>query len=90
DGTYVYAGYFTAPGIVDKIDPSTMTLVSSFTAPSGHNYVEALTYDGTYIYAGYDTGPGIVDKIDPSTMTLVSSFTAPSGHNAIFALTRTK
>jgi len=84
---YIYAGYISEPGIVDQIDPSTMTLVKTFTAPTGHNIVTSLTYDGTYIYAGYDTSPGIVYQIDPSTMTLVNTFTAPTGHNGVTSLT---
>ena len=41
--SYVFVGYHTNPGIVDKIDPNTMTLVSTFTAPPGHNDVLSLT-----------------------------------------------
>ncbi|MGC8582019.1 MAG: hypothetical protein ACP5MW_06765, partial [Thermoplasmata archaeon] len=72
----------------DKIDPTTMKLVSSFTAPSEHWSVWALTYDGKYIYAGYFANYGYVDKIDPSTMTLVSSFTPPSGYSRVNSLTQ--
>ncbi|MEM3711468.1 MAG: hypothetical protein QW453_05425, partial [Thermoprotei archaeon] len=61
-------------------------LVKSFTAPTGHNKVFALTYDGKYVYAGYATSPGIVDQISPSTMSLVKSFTAPTGHIDVLSL----
>ena len=60
---YVYVGYYTSPGIVDQITPSTMTVNKTFTAPTGHNSVEGLVSDGTYVYAGYFTSPGIVDQI---------------------------
>jgi len=33
----------TNPGHVDKISPSTMSLVKTFTAPTGHSYVLSLT-----------------------------------------------
>ena len=64
-----------------------MTLVKSFTAPSGHNYVFALTSLSGYVFAGYNTNPGRVDKISPSTMSLVKTFTPPSGHNFVYSLT---
>jgi len=83
----VFAGYSTTPGYVDKIDPSTMTLVKTFTAPSKHIYVHALTSLSGYVFAGYDTSPGYVDKIDASTMSLIKTFTAPSGHIYVYALT---
>ena len=87
DGTYVYAGYSTSPGIVDQIVPSTMTLNKTFTAVTGHDDVLALAYDGTYIYAGCGTNPGVVHQIVPSTMTLNKTFTAVTGHEIIMALT---
>ncbi len=64
-----------------------MELVKTFTAPSGHNYVYALTTLSGYVYAGYDTSPGKVDKISPSTMELVKTFIAPLGHNYALKLT---
>ena len=64
-----------------------MTLVKTFTAPSGHNYVDDLTSLSGYVFVGYETSPGYVDKIDPSTMSLVKTFTAPSGHKYVYALT---
>ena len=87
DGTYIYAGLYTSPARVIKIDPSTMTTISSWTPPGGENLCSALTFDGTYIYAGLWTLPAKMYKINPSTMTTVASWTAPGGDNFCTSLT---
>jgi len=83
----IFAGYSTTPGYVDKIDPSTMKLIETFSALVGHKKVRALTALSGYVFAGYCMSPGYVDKISPSGMALVKTFTAPSGHNCILSLT---
>ena len=80
---YVFAGYDTLPGIIDKISASTMSLVKTFTAPSGYKHVTALASFSGYVFAGYSTAPGRVEKISPLTMEVVKTFTAPSRHNFV-------
>ena len=84
---YIYAGYTGSPGYVQKISPSTMSLVKTFTAPTGHFDPFSLATLSGYVFAGYYSTPGYVDKINPSTMTLVKTFTAPSGHKDVTCLT---
>ena len=84
DGTYIYAGYNTSPGVVDQIIPSTMALNKTFTAPTGHNTVHALAYDGTYIYAAYGAGE-VVDQIIPSMMILNKTSATLQGNCASLA-----
>ena len=84
DGTYIYAGYNTSPGVVDQIIPSTMALSKTFTAPTGHNKVHALAYDGTYIYAAYGAGE-VVDQIIPSMMILNKTSATLQGNCASLA-----
>jgi len=83
----VFVGYYITPGVVSKISPSTMSLVKTFTAPSDHQFVHALTALSGYVFAGYSTSPGYVDKISPTNMELIKTFTAPLGHNHVYALT---
>jgi len=65
-----------------------MSIVKTFTAPSGHNYVYGLTSLDGYLFAGYYTTPGYVDKISPSTMALVKTFETPStSHSSVTSLT---
>ena len=84
---YVFAGYATNPGYVDKISPSSMDLVKTFTAPSGQKFVYGLNALSNYLFAGFATSPGEVDKISPSNMSLVKTFTASSGHTRVRNLT---
>jgi DNA-binding beta-propeller fold protein YncE len=72
DGTYIYAGLFTSPATIVKIDPKTMTVVGSpwtGSIPAGFCY--ALTFDGTYIYACCIAA---VYKINPKDMTTVGEW----------------
>ena len=87
DGTYIYAGLNISPAKVIKIDPSTMTTVSSWTGESGEDYCFSLTFDVTYIYAGLYTSPAKVIKIDPSTMTTVSVWTGETGEDGCLVST---
>ncbi len=56
------SGYYTDPAFIDKISPSTMTLVKTFTPPLPHEDVYVLTNLSGYIYVGYYMALGIVDK----------------------------
>ena len=60
DGTNLYAGLYTTPGKVVKIDPVSMSGISTLTLASGENKVYSLGYDGTNLYAGLNTTPGKV------------------------------
>src|SRR3972149_8695311 len=74
DGAYIYAGLYTSPAKVVKIDPVTMTAVSTWTAPSGENYCQAVVSDGFYIYAEVDTTPNKIYRLDPVTMSPVAPY----------------
>ena len=64
DGTYIYAGFNTAPAKVIKLNPDTMATVSTWTGATGEDYCFALTFDGTYIYAGLNISPAkVIRKI---------------------------
>ncbi len=86
DGTYLYAGLFTIPGKVVKVDLSTFTKVSTLTFDAGENYVTSVLSDGTYLYAGLNTAPGKVIKVDLSTFTKVSTLTLDTGKDNIYSL----
>ncbi len=86
DGTYLYAGSYTIPGKVVKIDLSTFTAVSTLTLTAGEDSIVSLFSDGTYLYAGSYTIPGKVVKIDLSTFTAVSTLTLTAGEDSIVSL----
>jgi hypothetical protein len=94
DGTYIYAAYaqyhvdgYRSPGMVAQIDPSTMTAVKIYNAPSSKQTTQALTFDGKYIYVGYSQTPAYVDQIDPSTMTVVNTYKPPFKGYGVLSLT---
>ena len=63
DGTYLYAGLYTSPGKVVKIDLSTFTTVSTLTFAAGEEFVYSLFSDGTYLYTGMFTSPGKIHRM---------------------------
>lgn len=83
-GGYVYAlNYSSSPGILLKLDPSTMTEVSRWTGTSSQTYADGLCTDGTYLYVLIPNSPSVVVKIDPATMSTLSPvWTGASGENA--------
>lgn len=76
DPTYIYAGLYTTPAQVIKIDPQDMATLATWQGDEGQDLCCALTFDGQYIYAGLRTIPGQVVQIDPATMTTVDTWTA--------------
>jgi hypothetical protein len=86
DGTYIYAGTYTMPAKVVKIDPATMETVATWTGGEGIAGCVALASDGTYIYAGMYTDPAKVIKIDPVIMEGVATYDAPPGISFCAAL----
>jgi hypothetical protein len=57
DGVYIYAGLYTSPAKVIKIDPATMTTVDSW---SDGSTVLDLHVGGDYFYAGLNISPARV------------------------------
>jgi hypothetical protein len=94
DGTYIYGAYnqwyesgTASPGLIAQINPSTMTSVNIYYAPSSRRNARALTFDGKYIYVGYSVSLSIVDQIDPSTMTVVNTYEPPFQGKGVQSLT---
>ena len=85
DGTYLYASsvHTSSSSMVTKINPLTMTTVSTWVCPIAGN-LEGLCYDGTYIYAATFTSPARVYKINRSTMATVSVWTGVAGQEEGF------
>jgi hypothetical protein len=82
DGTYIYVCAGIAnPGLIFKVDPSTMTVVGTWTSGTGLRYVARLYHDGTYLYAGFSTTnfKATVAQINPATMADVAQWTEASG-----------
>lgn len=84
DGTYLYAGNLPlstlAAGKIYKIDPSTMTGVSTWTG-GVNEFIKDITYDASFIYAVTYNSPAKVFKISKSTMETVATWTGASGQN---------
>jgi len=74
-GGYLYAGFYTMPGKVAKVDLSTFTQVSTLTLAPGENNILSLIISGGYLYVGCRTFPGKIVKIDLSTFKKVSTLT---------------
>ena len=91
-GSYLYLAlsYTTTPdaiGKIVKIDPSTMTKVSTLKLNTGEENLFDLITDGTYLYAIIDVAPGKVAKIDPATMTEITTLTLGIGEdNSLFGI----
>ncbi|GAI78593.1 unnamed protein product [marine sediment metagenome] len=79
DADYVYAGLYTTPAKVIKIDKSTMTTSAAWTGEVGENDCNAMTQDADYVYAGLGTSPAKVIKIAKSTMTTSAAWTGEAG-----------
>jgi len=75
DGGYLYAGLYTDPGKIVKVDLSTFTKVSTLTFGANEGNITSLAVSGGYLYAGLDTPTGKIVKVDLSTFTKVSTLT---------------
>jgi hypothetical protein len=70
-GDYLYIGVDSHPAVVEKIQVSDMTYVSTFTADVNKNHVSSLGTDGTSLYVGVGSAVSTVArvyKVDPATM----------------------
>ena len=86
NGTDLYAGLFTNPGKIVKIDLGTFTKISTLTLDVGEEEVLSLFSDGSYLYAGLITSPAKIIKIDLLTFTKVSTLTLDIGENIAYSL----
>ena len=86
DGSYLYAGLFTSPGKVVKIDLTDFTKVATLTFDTGENYCYTLFSDGSYLYAGLWIAPGKVVKIDLADFTKIATMTLDTWENGCCSL----
>jgi hypothetical protein len=89
DGKYVYAvlnpNYGSDPGKIVKIDPVTLTKISTLTLSPTDRVAINIIYDGTYLYVWLATSPAKIVKINPVTMQQVgSTLTLNSGEDSGF------
>ena len=87
DGTYLYAGLYTTPGKIVKIDLSDFTTVSTLTLATGENNCHDLLSDGTYLYVSLDTAPGKIVRINLADFTIDSTITLAAGSGGAYPLT---
>jgi hypothetical protein len=88
DGTHIYAAHACAWnfGPLSKIDPLTMTTVSTWFPDSDQYNTYDVAFDGTYLFAALSLTPAKVSKIDPATLTTVSVWTGASGQSLVRAI----
>jgi hypothetical protein len=63
-GNFLYAGLYTTPGKVVKINLQTLKIVATRMLATGENKVSSLAVSRHFLYAGLNTTPGKVVKID--------------------------
>lgn len=81
DGVYLYAVAVTFPGIVYKIDPETVSIVTTLTLPNdgNHNGSYGIVYAFGYLWVTNQDPNWSVTKIDPVTMTEVANILIAEG-----------
>ena len=79
DGTHIWIGLVTSPGIIVKMDPADGTY-ATYTLASGENYIYSICFDGTHIWVGLYTSPAKIIKMNPADGSYVT-YTLASGEN---------
>ena len=85
DGTYVYCGLSTNPGIVVRVNISTFTRVDALTFGAGERDAWWLAIDGDTLWAVLENWPTTIIKIDIPTFTRVDSLDLDAGEGDSWA-----
>jgi hypothetical protein len=86
DGGFLYAGLYTSPGRIIKINLADFTVQNSIILGHGRNWVSCLAIDGGYLYAGLRLWPGTIVKVDLKSFTITDILELRSGENNIYSL----
>jgi hypothetical protein len=81
DTEFIYAGLYTFPGTVIKLDKVALAEVLKVVLNRGENDVRWIEFDHPFIYANTNTRPGIIVKIDITTMERISALKLNNGEN---------
>lgn len=68
---YLYAGLYTSPGKIVKIDPESFSQTETLTLRDGENWVSSLVASDGFLYASLRMWPGKIVKINLETFRRV-------------------
>lgn len=80
DGTHIWATMYGSSGFVAKVDPSSVTVITTVAAP----FATGVAWDNSYIWVGVNDTK--IYKVDPTSATVVDTITSSIGSDTQFPL----